>query len=192
MVATAGVTPEAYLAAERVAAEKHEYWRGEVFAMAGASLRHNILVLGIAAELRARLRGRPCQAIPSDMKVHIPTKPGFVYPDVSVVCGGAQFFGGDEHVITNPVVVVEVLSPSTEAFDRGEKFDGYASVPSIQDFVLVSQLARKIEVFTRRPDGAWLLRIAREHERAVLPALELELELDDVYAEVFDVPAEEP
>jgi Uma2 family endonuclease len=194
MVATAAsprVTPEAYLARERDAVEKHEYWRGDVFQRASSSMRHNVLVVNLMGELHGLLRERPYFAFGPDMKVHIPAKNGFVYPDVSVVCNRPELYAGNDHVITNPVVVVEVLSPGTEAFDRGEKFDGYASVTSVQDYVLVSQVERRIEVFSRQPDGAWLLRITREreHERAALPSLALELALDEVYAKVFDEPA---
>lgn len=185
------VTPEEYLAAERAAAEKHEYWRGDVFAMAGASPRHNLLVGNIVRRLGNALDGRPCVAFPSDLKVHIPAKPGFVYPDASVVCAPAEMHAASDDVLLNPTLVVEVLSKSTEAFDRGEKFDGYGTVASVRDVVLVSQRERRVEVFTRQPDGAWLLRIARGDERAALPSLDIELALVELYERAFDLPGDE-
>lgn len=185
------VTPHEYLEAERHATDKHEYWRGEVFAMAGASPRHNVLVANIVGELRAALRGGPCVALPSDMKIHIPAKPGFVYPDASVVCGPMQLHPATTDVMLNPTLVVEVLSKGTEAFDRGEKFDGYGSVPNILDVVLVSQRERKVEVFSRQPDDAWLLRVTREHDRASLSSLAIELSLADLYERAFEFPGDE-
>lgn len=185
------MSPEAYLAAELVAREKHEYWRGDVFAMAGASLRHNVLVGNVVRELGNLLRGGPGMTLPSDMKIHIPMKPGFVYPDASVLCGEPRTLETTTHVLLNPTLIVEVLSKSTEAFDRGEKFDGYGTVASVRDVVLVSQRERKVEVFSRQPDGAWLLRIARDHGRASLPALGIELALSDLYERAFDVTGDE-
>ncbi len=188
--AVAKVTPEGYLAMERVAQRKHEFWRGDVFAMAGASLRHNLVVGNLVRELGTKLRERPCVVFPSDIKVHVPAKPGFVYPDVSVLCGPIERFDDAADVVTNPMLVIEVLSKSTEAFDRGEKFDGYSSIASVRDIVLVAQVERKIEVFTRQPDGAWLLRIVREGGTAALPSLGLSLDLDEVYSKAFDVPSD--
>jgi Uma2 family endonuclease len=185
------VTPQEYLAAERVASEKHEYWKGEVFAMAGASFRHNLLVSNFVRVVGNALRGGPCVAFPSDMKIHIPAKPGFVYPDASVLCGPPEVDASGTDVLLNPTLVVEVLSKSTEAFDRGEKFDGYRTVASVRDVVLVSQRERKVEVFSRQPDGAWLLRVACDADRASLPSLGIALPLVELYERAFDLAGDE-
>jgi Uma2 family endonuclease len=154
--ATTHVSAEDYLAAERAADSKHELWRGEVFAMAGASFTHNRLVANLLAELRSSLPGE-CVELPSDMKVHVPSRDAFVYPDASVVCGPPSFFDATQDVLRNPSAVFEVLSDSTERFDRGEKFVGYRSVPSLREFVLISQHERRVEHYVRRDDGRWVL-----------------------------------
>jgi Uma2 family endonuclease len=177
----------AFLAAERASDRKHELWWGEAFAMAGASQRHNVIVGNIVGELRNALRERPCLVMPSDMKVHVPAKRGFVYPDASVVCGPPSSLDDAADVLVNPTLVVEVLSRSTEAFDRGEKFDGYRSIASLRDVVLVAQHEPRVEVYSRQPDGAWLLRITRADETARLPALEIDLQIAELYLKAFDV-----
>jgi Uma2 family endonuclease len=171
---------DAYLAAERAAESKHELWGGEVFAMAGASFAHNKIVLNFGAELRDRLRARPCDVLPSDLRVFIPTKPGIVYPDVTVVCGEPRFRDDEQDVLLNPTLVVEVLSESTERFDRGDKFAGYRSVDSVRQVVLVSQHVRRVEVYTRADAGRWMM------EEAIagvvrLEAIDCEVALDEVY-----------
>jgi Uma2 family endonuclease len=157
----ARISPEGYLAGERASHVKHELWRGEVFAMAGASYVHNRIVANLVAALRDALGGGPCVALPSDMKVRVPSRDAFVYPDASIVCGPPEFHDATQDVLTNPAAVFEVLSESTERFDRGEKFVGYRSVPSLRECVLVSQSERLIEHYVRQPDGTWIL-----HEHA--------------------------
>jgi len=169
-----------YLAAERVAAEKHEYWGGEVFAMAGASFVHNTIVANLVRELGVRLLDKPCAPLPSDMKVFVPSKPGFVYPDVSVYCSEPAFHDGEQDVLVNPTLIVEVLSNSTERFDRGDKLIGYRSVASIEQVVLVSQHERRVEVFTRDGDR-WILQDTTEGGVARLGSIDCELPLAGVY-----------
>jgi Uma2 family endonuclease len=151
------VSPESYLAGERGGHAKHELWRGEVFAMAGASYVHNRIVANLVAALRDALGGGPCVALPSDMKIHVPSREAFVYPDASIVCGPPQFYDAAQDVLTNPAAVFEVLSESTERFDRGDKFVGYRSIPSLRECVLVSQQERLVEHYVRQPDGTWVL-----------------------------------
>lgn len=180
------VSLEDYLAAERLADAKHELWAGEVFAMAGASFAHNQIVGNVVGELRGRLRGRPCNVLPSDMRVFVPSKPGVVYPDVTVVCGESRFRDEERDVLTNPTLVVEVLSESTERFDRGEKFAGYRSVESVRQVVLVSQHERRIEVYTRAAAGRWILDETVASGTAVLESIGSEIPLDEIYLRVFD------
>ncbi|MBL8947524.1 MAG: Uma2 family endonuclease [Myxococcales bacterium] len=179
--------PEAYLAAERTSEAKHELWSGEVFAMAGASYAHNKIVTNLARELSGRLRDRQCDVLPSDMKVFVPTKSGFVYPDVSVVCGEPRFHDDQRDVLLNPLLVVEVLSDTTERFDRGDKFAGYRGIESIRQVLLVSQDQRRVEVFTRA-GPRWILDDVTGSDVARLEALDCDLPLDEVYLKVFAEP----
>jgi Uma2 family endonuclease len=176
----APVSPQDYLAIERAAETKHELWRGEVFAMAGASFAHNRIVANLLAELRDALANGPCVALPSDMKLHVPSRDGFVYPDASIVCGSPEFFDATNDVLTNPSAVFEVLSDSTERFDRGAKFVGYRSIPSLRECVLISQHERRVEHYTRSDDGTWVLHEI-EGEGRVAPALGGALELAALY-----------
>lgn len=181
--AQAHVSPAAYLAAERADSLKHELWRGEVFAMAGASYVHNRIVANLVAALRDALDGGPCHALPSDMKVHVPSREAFVYPDASIVCGRPEFYDAAHDVLTNPAAVFEVLSESTERFDRGDKFVGYRSIPSLRECLLVSQRERLVEHYIRHPDGTWVLH---EHasEGSIVLACGGRFELDALYRDI--------
>jgi Uma2 family endonuclease len=172
-----------YLAAERVAPEKHEYWGGDVFAMAGASFVHNRIVANLLRELGVRLLDKPCEPLPSDMKVFVPSKPGFVYPDVSVVCGDPAFHDDAQDVLLNPTLIVEVISDTTERFDRGDKLIGYRSVASIQQVALVSQRERRVEVYTRDGDR-WILEDTTDDDVARLRSIDCELPLVELYRNV--------
>jgi len=184
----APVSIDDYLTAEREAETKHELWGGEVFAMAGASYAHNKIVVNLSGELRARLRERPCDVLPSDLRVYVPSKPGIVYPDLSIVCGEPRFRDGERDVLLNPTVVVEILSKGTERFDRGDKFAGYRSVESIRQVVLVSQHERRVEVYTRAGAGRWILDETVGDGAVALEAVGCELPLDEIYLKVFDEP----
>lgn len=178
------MTATEYLAMERGAPTKHELWNGEAFAMAGASFVHNQLVGNLARVLGNLVVDGPCIVLPSDMKVHVPLTKGFVYPDVSVVCGPPEFVDDDSDVIRNPTVVIEVLSSSTERFDRGEKFVGYRSLPSMVDYLLVSQVQPRIEHYARAQDGSWVLRELGRGAALHLAGLDVELAIDEVYRKV--------
>ena len=134
---------EAYLAFDRTAPGKHELWDGEVYAMSGASLAHNRIVRNLVRHLGNALEGMGCEVLPSDMRVRIDAH-RYVYADVTIVCGSPEL-EGEADVLRNPNLIVEVLSRSTEAFDRGEKFVGYRSLPSIREVVLVSQDVRRLD-----------------------------------------------
>ena len=179
-----------YLAMERAASGKHERWGGEVFAMAGASFAHNLIVGNLARVLGNLLVDEPCVVLPSDMKVHVPIADGYVYPDVSVVCGEPELVGEASEVIANPRVVVEVLSDSTERFDRGEKFAGYRSLPSVVDYLLVTQGRARVEHYQRQADGAWVLRELGPGARLRLEGFDAEIEVDEIYRKV-PLPAQE-
>jgi Uma2 family endonuclease len=156
-------TPEQYLAMERDAPTRNEYIAGEIFATSGASLAHNRISANVSRTLGNALEGRDCDVVGSDMRVHVPATTLYTYPDVVVVCGEPEFADGEYlDTLTNPVAVVEVLSPSTEAYDRGEKFAHYRRLPSLVDYVLVSQNALRVEHFARQPDGSWSLHVAED------------------------------
>src|SRR5262249_32000266 len=146
------VSPAEYLAAERRSETKHEYLRGVVYAMAGASREHNRITLNLGAEIRAQLKGSPFEAFVSDMRVLVEATGLYTYPDVAVVGGERPFLDAEVDTLLNPNVLIEVLSPSTEAYDRGKKFAHYRRIPSLVEYVLVAQDRPLVERFTRRDD----------------------------------------
>lgn len=182
-------TPEEYLEMERAAPYKSEYYAGEIFAMAGASPMHNLIVMNVGAGLVPRLRGTPCATLASDMKVECGPSGLFSYPDVSVVCGEMRFHDDAEDMLTNPILLVEVLSPTTEAHDRGAKFAQYRRLESLREYVLVSQTEARVEVFTRGPEGRWTFveAIGMDAE-CPLSSLGIALPLAEVYERVVFAP----
>lgn len=173
---------EEYLARERLAAFKSEYLDGDVYAMAGGSPEHNTISVNVSGELRARLKGTPCQVFSSDMKVQTNPSGLCSYPDVTVVRGEPIF--GDDHkdVLVNPAVLFEVLSPSTEAFDRGAKFERYQQITSLTNYVLINQNKARAEHFARQAPNKWLLESVAGSEAALfLPSLGVSVPLAEVY-----------
>jgi Uma2 family endonuclease len=147
--------------------------------MAGASLAHNWIVANLVHHISSALAGKDCKALPSDMRVRIPGSDRYVYPDVSIVCGRPMLEGTD--VLLNPRTVIEVLSTSTEAFDRGQKSAGYRSIPSVDEIVFVSQRERYVECLTRQADGSWSLRDYRDAAAIPLQVLAVPLPLQQIY-----------
>lgn len=183
------MTEGEYLDFERRAQVKHEYVAGEVFAMAGASLRHNGIVANLMGLLSQALRGGPCRVFPSDLKVHIASRDIFTYPDVSIVCGDVTVYPGTSDVLTNPKVLFEVLSDSTERYDRGDKAEAYRTIPSLSAHVLLVQQRAHIECYSRQDDGGWILRESGPGGAIAVPSLSLSLEIDEVYRGVFELPS---
>jgi Uma2 family endonuclease len=178
------MTYEAYLALERSAETKHEYVNGRVYAMAGGSPEHARLAQSVGAELRASLRGKPCAAFSSDLRVRILATGRATYPDVTVVCGKLERASDDDDAVTNPQIIVEVLSDSTEGEDRGEKWAHYQRLPSLREYVLVSQRSHRIEVFSRdeaQPD-LWHYRDHGKGAQVGLPSLGVSVDVDAIYA----------
>ncbi|UJR86512.1 Uma2 family endonuclease [Sandaracinus amylolyticus] len=169
-----------YLALESKGDVRHEYLRGEVWAMAGGTPEHGRIQVALAAEIRRALGRRPCVVLSSDVRVRIDASDRTTYPDLSVVCGKREVSAIDPHAITNPVVIVEVLSESSERADRGEKFAHYRRLSSLQEYVLVAQEARRIEVFRRSTEG-WVLTEAGPGEQLVLTSIDATIAVDDVY-----------
>ena len=177
-------TPEEYLERERLADYKSEYFAGEIFAMARATRTHNLISNNVSASLTTQLRDRPCEVYANDMRVQADQSRQYSYPDVVVVCGEPQFRDGREDTLSNPVVIVEVLSPSTEANDRGEKFMRYRQIPSLTDYVLIWQNARHIEHFVKQPDGSWRMTEANGEDTTLLSSIGCILSLADAYNKV--------
>ncbi|WP_437620998.1 Uma2 family endonuclease [Sorangium sp. So ce1151] len=184
-----GLSPEEYLALERASEQKHEYANGEIFAMSGCSREHSLLAGSVQRELGNALLERPYEVHTSDMRVKIPPTGRYVYPDASVVCGEPVFEDAEVDTLMNPNVIVEVLSDSSEAYDRGDKFAQYRSVASITDYVLVSQKAVRVEHFQRQPDGRWLLSILGPGAQLALESIGVVIEVDRVYLKVPLAPA---
>lgn len=179
------LTPEEYLAIERQAEYKSEYYAGEMFAMSGASERHNLIVTNVLTELASQLKKRPCKVYPSDMRVKIPAMKLFTYPDVVVVCGESQFEDEHKDNLLNPTVLIEVLSESTEGYDRGKKFEYYRMLESLAEYMLIAQEKHHIEHFVRQPDNQWLLSETYNLQDTIhLPSINCHLALVEVYDKV--------
>lgn len=168
-----------YLAQEEKSDVKHEFHNGEVFAMADGTIEHAGLAAGFIRELGTALSDRPCRVFSSDLRVQVAATGLATYPDVSVVCGKAATAPEDPNAITNPVLIVEVLSESTEAYDRGAKAAHYRRIPSLKEYALVSQSERLIEVFRRNERGVWELHEFREGK---VQLCDVSIDLAAVYA----------
>jgi Uma2 family endonuclease len=176
------VTEDEYLAHELGSEAKHELINGVIVAMAGTSREHNAIAGNIVSALGALLKQRRCLVFPSDQRVHVEATGLFTYPDVSVACDGLRFHAKNRDTLLNPVVLVEVLSDSTEAYDRGAKFAHYRTIPSLLEYVLVSQHEHKIEHYRRLETGQWVLTVYEgDGAAAELPALGCSLSLAEVY-----------
>jgi Uma2 family endonuclease len=172
-----------YVAFEREAAVKHEYLRGEVFAMAGGTIEHSRLAVRITYLLSRELEGRPCRVLSSDARVRIEATDLDTYPDASVVCGAVETPSADANAIVNPILIVEVLSDSTEAYDRGQKASHYRRLPSLRAYLLVSQHEPRLELQVHQADGRWTLMEVGPGERLEIEPLGIGLDVDEVYRE---------
>jgi len=171
---------EGYLAWEEQQAEKHEYVRGEVFAMVGARREHVVVAGNLYAAFKLRLRGGPCQAYISDLKLRVESADAFFYPDVVVSCDARDQVASQ--FIAYPILIVEVLSESTAAFDRGDKFAAYRTLPSLQEYVLVDITARRVETFRRTPDQEWLFHeYTADAGGCRFPSLDLSVPFDEIF-----------
>ncbi len=179
------ISPEDYLELERQAPTKSQYFMGEIFAMAGASERHISIVANITAAFVGQLKGRPCKVYPNDMRVRVAATGLYTYPDVVVLCGAPRFDDKNKDTLLNPVVIFEILSKSTESYDRGDKFENYRSLDSLTDYVLVSQDKPLIEHFARQPEDKWLLSTYSGLEAvATISTIACDLAMADVYDKV--------
>lgn len=177
-------TPEHYLALERQATHRSEYIDGHLFAMAGASRQHNLIAGNVFGELRAQLRGRRCEAYINDMRVKVSVTGLYTYPDVAALCGEPHFEDRHLDTLLNPSVIVEVLSTSTEAYDRGEKFAHYRRLEALRDYLLIAQDKVRVEHYVRQGDQ-WILSEASDLSSVVhLSSIGCDLVLQDIYDKV--------
>lgn len=179
-------TAEDYLKLERSASCKSEFHDGEIYAMPGANRKHNLITVNIACELSVQLKKRPCEAYLSDMRVKAAEVRSYHYPDITAVCGAPQFEDAHLDTLLNPTLLIEVLSPSTEAYDRGGKFSHYRKMPSLREYLLVAQDQPNIERYVRQED-VWILTEAAGLEASVpLESIDCVLNLREVYDKVLE------
>lgn len=180
------LTEAEYLAFERASEFRHEFHRGEIFAMAGASESHNLVAGNLFMELNVRLKGKSCRPYSHDMRVRASLSKTYTYPDIVVACPPIEFLDEKRDTLLNPQVVIEVLSPSTEAYDRGRKFDFYREAPSLQQYVLVSQDSQRAVSYIRQSDGvAWLMLPLDDASASIeFPSLGVRIPLSEIYRDV--------
>jgi Uma2 family endonuclease len=176
------LTEAEYLAFESAGSVRHEYVAGEVYAMAGGSQRHNRIALNVASQLLVHLQGKPCQVFMSDVKLHIARDAAYYYPDVMVVCGEQAAPADASQIVEAPVLVVEVLSPGTETIDRREKLHAYRHLSTLQEYALVSQDARQVELYRRQGDIGWLYITFEPDDIAEFASIGARLPLAEIYA----------
>jgi Uma2 family endonuclease len=187
-------TVDEYLRRERDSAEKHEFDDGRIIAMAGATRVQVLIASNAVAELRNRLKGKGCVPYGSDLRIRVAGRPKYVYPDVSVICGEPKADPDDRHgeSFLNPRLIIEVLSPSTEKYDRNGKLDRYRGIESFREYVLVAQDSARVQLFYRQPDGTWAFDVAVGLEAmARFRSIDVEVPLSEIYAGV-QFPPEPP
>ena len=179
------ISPEEYLAEERVALDKHEYYQGEVFAMSGASLKHNVIFSNLFGELAYKLKGKGCRPYGSDLRIHIPKNTLYTYPDISIICGEADLTDKEFDTATNPSVIIELLSKSTRNYDKGEKFTLYRDIDTLKEYLLVDTEKIYVEKHIRNADGSWQLTDYRLLENFfTIDSVQLTILLKDMYESI--------
>jgi len=178
-------TPEEYLAIEREAEFKSEYFDGEMFAMTGASRKHNLIAGNTFASLHRKLRSQRYEIYMGDMRVKVNPTGLYTYPDIVFVCDTPEFEDSDLDTLMNPLVIIEVLSPSTESYDRGKKFENYRTISSLAEYIMISQNRNYIEHFIRQNDNTWLFRETGNKAGVIqIASVECELTMEEMYAKV--------
>ena len=173
-----------YLAYEAQSPVRHEYIAGEIFAMTGASIRHNVIALNFASALRSHLKGTPCRALIEGVKLRLRKEQSYFYPDVMVTCEDRlQELDSQEQIVEAPLVIIEILSPTTEATDRREKLRAYRTLPSLKEYLLVSQEQAQVEIYRRRGDIGWDIITYEPGDTVEIASLELKLGMDEIYFE---------
>ncbi len=174
-----------YLQNEEKSLEKHEYYQGEVFAMAGASIPHNQIVANTLIDIGSYLNGKKCRIFPSDLKIHVKANSLFTYPDLSIVCGKVETLENHKDIVTNPTILIEVLSPTTQDYDRGGKFKLYRDIPSLKEYILISSLEVLVEKYNKQADGTWVLHEYKaEKNLFTIAPIDMTAELKSLYRNV--------
>jgi Uma2 family endonuclease len=177
--------PEEYLAMERASDTKHEYYRGEVFAMSGASLNHNKIFSIVFSALSIRLKGKSCMPFGSDLRIHIPKNTLYTYPDISIICGEPELTDENKDTVTNPSVLIEILSTTTKDYDRGGKFNLYRSIKTLKEYVLIDSTAVSVEVFSHNIDNSWrLVEFKHLSDSFTITTIEATLLLNEIYENI--------
>lgn len=176
---------EEYLIGEETGEVKHEYYQGEVFAMAGGSINHNQVVSNTLVEIGSFLKNKNCRIFPSDMLLRIEADDLFTYPDLSIICGDVQKWENKNHIVTNPVVLIKVLSKRNQGYDRGQKFKFYRDVPSLKEYILISSFEVLVERNTKQSTGFWTWRENKDLDSEfVIESIGFGCPLKDVYRDV--------
>jgi Uma2 family endonuclease len=176
------ITPDAYLQMENEAVEKHEYFDGQIHAMAGASYNHNFIVGNLLGEIKSFLKGKSCNAFPSDLRVTTPLFSSYMYPDVSIVCGQAEFQPDSFDTLVNPSVIFEVMSPSTMKLDFGKKLLRYLQIPSIEEIIFVDSSEYYVRIISKEKDATFRIADFSDIDSAIfINAISMELSMKDIY-----------
>lgn len=179
------ISPEQYLEMERASGKKHEYYKGEVFLMPGASPAHNDISYNINRLIAAPMHEKGCKLYGSDFRIHIPANSLFTYPDFSIVCGKAETSDVYTDNLTNPAVIIEILSKSTRNYDRGMKFAFYRSIKTLQEYILIDSISVGVEIYVRQADNSWLLKEFKQlSDSFYISTIGLTVFLKDVYDDV--------
>ena len=182
---TIAISPQDYLALERISKEKHEYFQGKIVAMAGASLIHNRLVANLLGEIREALKHKPCEILPSDIRVSTPSRESYMYPDALIVCGQPEMEDDKFDTLKNPVVIFEILSPSTEDHDRGRKFFFYRQIPSFKEYILVDSTKPFVEISRQEENGAWKFETISDPDgQLFISSIGISISMAEVYRNV--------
>lgn len=175
-----------YLDFERKSEFRHEFYKGEIFQMSGASREHNVLVTNLVTSANSQFRGKSCETYSNDMRVHIPITGLFTYPDIVIVCGEPKFLDEEFDTLLNPIVLIEVLSPTTAGYDRGKKFWHYQSIESLREYLLVAQDEVKVEHLVKQMDGRWAVSEYTSPETKIeLPSVEISLQISEIYERIL-------
>jgi Uma2 family endonuclease len=176
------LTAEEYLEYEKAADQKHEYYMGEIFAMAGVGARHNVIFSNVFTQIGWHLKGKPCRPYGSDMRVHIPQNTLFTYPDISIICGELISSDKDADTFTLPSVIIEILSSSTKNYDRGIKFKLYRDIPSLKEYILIDSQSVGVEVFRINDQNHWELEEYKiMHETLTVHTIKASMPLAEIY-----------
>lgn len=179
------VTPAEYLAFEREAEDRHEYYKGEIYLMSGASFKHNIIEDNVRVLIGSYLKGKKCRSFGSNLRVHVPKNTLYTYPDILIVCNEPKFVDGEFDTLLNPAVLIEILSPSTGNYDRGAKFDLYREIETLKEYILIDSASAHIINYLKNEDSTWVLRESKNLDDSFsISSINFHCLASDIYAGV--------